>query len=106
MFRLVVGPKNYAHVPLYMIPGNVGVGGIASAASSEEASAAVVAQMTRLTAVHSAGQYFKHTPYPITIGTQQTFHAEWTADIGTNITLLDARLLTFILDGASGREVL
>lgn len=108
-FRLVVGPKSYANVPLSLIPGNAGVGGVASVTNDQETVAATttVRTLQRFNALHWAGSHYNHHPYRVLIPTQQTFFAEFTARVGlATVTLRQDRLLTFVLEGASGREVL
>lgn len=102
--RLQVGPKNYLIAPLFLIPGNVGFGGVASFTIADGTAAAT--HSISHYGGHTAGKYLGLPTYPVLLADQQSFLVEFTALWPTNPTMNDARYVWTFLDCIQGREVL
>lgn len=108
-FTLTLGDRQYVDHPLWMLPSNVGFGGIASLAY-DDAAAADEGHLD-LTLVNTQGALFKMFPFdtidgvrgPILLAEGQqlkaTLRCQWT----TNPSMLDDLLLVAILDGQMTR---
>lgn len=109
VFVFHVGTKDYFVGPTWMVPGNVGIGGVTSSSISDIGAAADEA--VNLGAFHSAGKYQALPRFPILIPSQQNFFAALRAPQLTRPTTgiaADAtteHLIWCFLDGISGREV-
>jgi len=101
--RFSIGEKKYMEAPLYLLPANVGLSGLA-ANSVSNTNAAASAQ--RRVAVHSCGVAYEFgaSRKPV-IWNQQTFTFEYLCQWATNPTLNADRYLFTFLDGILGREV-
>lgn len=102
IFEFSVGPKTYVQGPLWLLPGNVGLEGVAAVSASSTAAAAVGAQIE---AFHTVGRYYAMPTYPVLISNQQNFGAKLNFLFPVNPTIVDTKLVQVFLDGLLGREV-
>ncbi len=95
-----VGQKNYAEGPVWMFPGNCGVGGMASAGIADT----TATEQYTIESGQGAGMPWQMAPYTIFIPSQQTFFVDLNAPGATTPTLSVARLAWVVLMGRLGRE--
>lgn len=99
-FRIGVGPKDYVRCPLFLVPGNTGIEGVAAVAGSWATN-----NFMRINFNHTVGKYYSLPDYPVLIASQQSFAAEIRWEFGTNYQTADDHLVWTVLDGVLGREV-
>ena len=101
-----IGNKLYAQHPLWMFPGNNGVGGIA--AVSQDNAGATAVQHLDITAVHMEGVQFTLAPFltadgqtrgPLLIAEQQAFGVRLETRWATPPSFNDDRVVQVFLDG-------
>ena len=115
-FRFFVGPKDYVVAPLYAVPGNAGVSGIA-ANNTQGTTSGNAVSFVRAVATHVGGRSWSLANWPVLIANQQSFGAELTNQFGTltttttsfqagsGVRLCGQRAITVVLEGILGREV-
>ena len=116
--RFFVGPKDYLQAPLYAVPSNAGVGGVA--ANSFQATATTGAyQFQRTVGTHIAGRSWSLDKWPVLIANQQSFGAELLCSFDSTVPssgitgyaagnaqrLIQSRAIFVVLEGILGREV-
>lgn len=116
--RFFVGPKDYLQAPLYAVPSNAGVGGVA--ANSLQASTSTAQyQFQRTVGTHLAGKAWSLDKWPVLIANQQSFGAELLCSFESTIPgsgidtyiegnaqrLIQSRAIFVVLEGILGREV-
>lgn len=104
VFVLHVGTKDYVRTRLVNVPGNVGLGGVASTTTSGTTALSAKPPSGVLCGAHTAGKYFGMPTYGILIPSQQTFNVNLTAPQAAPPTPAIARLSYVVLDGILGRE--
>lgn len=116
--RFFVGPKDYLQAPLYAVPSNAGIGGVA--ANSTQATSSGNANMfQRTVGTHIAGKTWSLDKWPVLIANQQSFGAELLCSFDSNVPssgidtfaegnaqrLIQSRAIFVVLEGILGREV-
>ncbi len=109
-FRFFVGTKDYLNVPTFMVPGNVGVGGLMETDVMAPAAAGPFQHV--YVSANSNGQYAAMTrngdpaeDHSILIPPQQNFFCSLNASQATPPTVAAECLVYAVLDGVFGREV-
>ncbi len=102
-FRFFVGTKDYLTVPTFMVPGNVGVGGLSAVSLS--GIAAQGPDFSQVNAFNTAGRYFGLGEHRILIPSQQNFFTSIVAPQAVPPTIASELAVFSILDGFFGREV-
>lgn len=100
--RLRIGEITFAEAPLWMMPANLSVGGVA--ATSVHANASVIWQNRVALSTAGIGYDFSTGRRPV-LWASQNLQLELLCDWTTNPTLNDNKLLTVVLDGVMGREL-
>lgn len=100
--RFEIGEKSYLEAPLWMIPSQVGLGGVAATAI---ANAAGVSRQQRVS-VHTAGRGWDFTrSRPPVLWNQQQFRWRFETRWATNPSPVGDRLVYVVFGGILGREV-
>lgn len=101
--RLYVGAKDYLEAPSWLVPGNVGVSGLAALTAGTGATNAYPHASVAIP--HTVGRYYAFDRYPILIPSQQNFSVSVNFPQSTKPTLNVAHIGYVVLDGILGREV-
>jgi len=103
--RFKIGDSIYVEAPIWMMPQNNGIGGVASTSVHSNAAATL---QTRV-ALHTRGVAYDFGDSPSArrpiLWNQQSFTCELLAEFATNPTLTDNKLVRVTLDGIMGREI-
>ncbi len=103
--RFHVGEKDYLEgVPAFLVPGNVGIGGIAAVDADDQATG----QVQQVVCPNGAGRVFDLEPYAVFLPSQQQFFAEIRApQLAANRPVLPATAIVYLIaDCVIGREVM
>lgn len=103
--RFHVGEKDYLEgVPAFLVPGNVGIGGISSVSADDQATA----QRQQVVCPNGAGRVFDLEPYAVFLPSQQQFFAEIRSpQLAVNRPVLPAEAIVYLIaDAVVGREVM
>ena len=101
-YRFYVGTKDYLVCPTWMVPGNTGVGGLASVALSGSDNGPA---QQLLASYNSTGKYFSFGDNRVLIPSQQNFHTSLNASQAVPPTVANEVGVYSVLDGVFGREV-
>ena len=101
--RFHVGEKDYLEgVPSFLVPGNVGIGGVAAVSADDQADA----EQQQVVLPNGAGRTFDLEPYAVFLPSQQQFFAQIRAPQPIPPTPGVDCLVWVIIDSVIGREVM
>lgn len=98
-----IGEKKYLEAPLWMLPANVGPGGVAASSVSNTNAASIF--QTRVALSTCGLAYHFNTGRKPVIWNQQSIRCAFSCQWATNPSLVDSKLVYVVFDGILGREI-